>query len=146
MRRGRRSMSELMIAEGPNGVIGERPDAPYDLGDLEADEWRAIVAAMPSGYFARTHYPMLTQLCRHIVASRRIDQLIATCCRKKKFDREEYASLLKIQSRESVMIVRLQRSMRLTQSSVMHRTATKQLRPESQLIDAPWNREVDEEN
>jgi hypothetical protein len=51
-----------MIAEGPNGVIANRPDAPYTLTDAEADEWRAIVASMQPDYFQRSHYPMLSQL------------------------------------------------------------------------------------
>jgi hypothetical protein len=54
-----------MISDGPNGVIGNRPDAPYDLADAGAEVWRAIVASMPAEHFAPSHYPMLTQLCRH---------------------------------------------------------------------------------
>ena len=61
--RGRKSMTDLMI-DGSTSVI-QRPDAPYDLTDAGADEWRAIVASMPPEHFARIHYPMLTQLCRH---------------------------------------------------------------------------------
>jgi hypothetical protein len=134
-------MADLMISEGPHKVIVERPDAPYDLDDEESSEWRAIVNAMPPNHFARSHYPMLTQLCRHVVASRHIGQLIAIECRKKKLDRREYAALLHMQSIETGMIVKLERSMRLTQMSSINQTAIKKLRPLPTLIDAPWNRQ-----
>lgn len=138
-RRGRRSAAELMIARGPSAAIASRPDAPYDLGDLEANEWRAIVDSMPPEHFARVHFPMLTQLCRHIVAARRIDQLIAAVCDRDEFDRAEYAVLLDMQSRETAAIIRLSRSMRLTQLSIWHANNTKRLRPAPMIADAPWN-------
>jgi hypothetical protein len=108
-------MTDLMI-DGSTTVI-QRPDAPYDLTDEESDEWRAIVASMPADHFARTHYPMLTQLCRHTVASRRVAQLVQQCIKQKKFNRIEYASLLAMHAAESAAIIRLCRSMRLTQQS-----------------------------
>jgi len=106
-------MTELM-SDGSTSVI-QRPDAPYTLTDAESDEWRAIVSSMPPEHFARTHYPMLTQLCRHIVASRRVAQLIEAVCKQKKLNRAELASLLALQAAESSAIIRLCRSMRLTQ-------------------------------
>jgi hypothetical protein len=105
-----------MIVDDP-GII-QRPDAPYNLTDVESDEWRAIVASMQPDYFARSHYPMLSQLCRHIVASNRVAQLIESVCKQKKLNRVELASLLALQAAESSAIVRLSRSMRLTQQSV----------------------------
>lgn len=136
--RGRKSIADLMISDGPNGVIN-RPDAPYTLTDPEADEWRAIVASMPPEHFARTHYPMLTQLCRHIVASRRVAQLIESVCKQKKLNRAELASLLALQAAESSAIIRLCRSMRLTQQSVIRADATKQLR--GRRVTNPWDPE-----
>jgi len=87
-------MTDLMI-DGSTTAI-QRPDAPYNLTDAAADEWRAIVNSMPAEHFARIHYPMLTQLCRHKVQSDRIDQLIEQCCTKqrgKTFDRAQYKDL-----------------------------------------------------
>ena len=84
--RGRTSMSELMIPENPTEIV-QRPDAPYDLTDEESNEWRAIVASMPADHFMRGNYPILTQLCRHIVASRRVAQLIERAAKDKGFDR-----------------------------------------------------------
>jgi len=128
-------MSELMI-DGSTSVI-QRPDAPYTLTDAEADEWRAIVASMQPEHFSRVHYPMLTQLCRHKVQSDRIGQLIEKCATKNKaFNRAEYASLLAMQATETSSIIRLMRSMRLTQQS-LYRGETAKLRPAA-MIKAPW--------
>ena len=142
--RGKRSVAELMILEGPNGVI-DRPDAPYNLTDAEADEWRAIVASMPAGHFARTQYPMLVQLCRHKVAADRVAQLIEAVCRKKKFNSSELLALQAAQSAESSAIMRLSRSMRLTQQSVYRANATGRLSPTT-TIEAPWARSRQNEN
>jgi hypothetical protein len=138
---GPKSVTQLMI-EGSTSVI-ERPDAPYNLTDAEADEWRAIVASMPPEHFSRVHYPMLTQLCRHKVQSDRVAQLVETVCKKnpkgpasKGFDMTEYDHLLGMQARESAAIIRLMRSMRLTQQS-LYRADSAKPRPVS-MIKAPW--------
>jgi hypothetical protein len=134
-KRGPKSMSELMISDGPNGIIN-RPDAPYTLTDAEADEWKAVVASMPPEHFARIHYSMLTQLCRHKVQSDRIGQLIEAVCKQKKLNQVEYDHLLTMQARETSSIIRLMRSMRLTQQS-LYRGETAKLRPVA-MVKAPW--------
>jgi hypothetical protein len=75
--RGRKPMAALMISEV--AVPIEYPDAPYDLTDEEADEWRAIVRSMQPDFFNRGNFPVLSQLCRHICNARRIAQLISAC-------------------------------------------------------------------
>jgi hypothetical protein len=135
--RGRKSVTQLMI-EGSTSVI-ERPDAPYDLSDAAAEEWRAIVASMPAEHFSRVHYPMLTQLCRHKVESNRINQLIEQCCSKKKgkpFDLNEYRILTGMQGRESSEINRLMRSMRLTHQA-LYRADSVKPRPVA-MVKPPW--------
>jgi hypothetical protein len=134
--RGRKSIAELMITDSSTGIIN-RPDAPYDLTDIESDEWRAIVSSMPPEHFARIHYPMLSQLCRHIVAARRVAQMVEQCARQKKLNRVEFASLLALQAAESAAIIRLCRSMRLTQQSIYRADATGRLRPTA-MLKAPW--------
>ena len=72
-----------MGARGPqaiavdNSKVMEIPRAqpPEELTDEAASEWRAITNRMRSDHFGREYYPMLTQLCRHIVATRH--QIIA---------------------------------------------------------------------
>jgi hypothetical protein len=130
-----------MIVKGPHGAMVKRPDPPRELDAAEAIEWRAIVASMPVGHFAPVHYPMLIQLCRHVIDARHIKHLIATARKKRKPNNREYSSLLRLQARESAMIMRLQKAMRLTQSAVMERTAIKKLRPvHSNGAASPWNR------
>jgi len=50
--RGRVSMAALMVKDGLVAAT-PRPDAPYNLGDEEAEEWRAIVNSMPADHFIR---------------------------------------------------------------------------------------------
>jgi len=124
---------------GDGITAADYPDAPYNLTDAEADEWRGIVSSMQPGYFARSHYPLLAQLCRHIVASNRLAQLIEATCKIKKVNKYELTSLLKAQNSESASIVRLCRQMRLAHKSLYRAESTKQ-RP-MKTIDAPWVRE-----
>jgi len=140
-RRGPKSITDLMI-DGSTAVV-HRPDAPYDLSDAAADQWRAIVSSMPAEHFAPSHYPMLTQLCRHKVESNRVAQLIELCCSKRKgktFDVNEYNLLLTMQGRESAAINRLMRSMRLTHQA-LYRGESAKVRPVTGLIKAPWDAE-----
>lgn len=132
--RGRKSKAELMVSA--DIMVGSRPDAPYNLNDQEADEWRAIVATMQPDYFARTHYPLLVQLCRHIVASNRIAQLVDSECRKRKLNRGELQDWLNMQTKESEAIIRLCRQLRLSPQAVYHNSGNK-AKP-SMLIDVPW--------
>jgi hypothetical protein len=141
--RGRRSIAELMVVNGA-ATPANRPDPPRDLDAAEAVEWREIVASMPAAHFARPHYPLLillTLLCRHIVEARFIDRLLADCRKTKKLDRE-HAMLLRAQSEESAIILKLQRAMRLTHQTVYRADSAKQ-RPAlgPPLLFKPWNRQ-----
>jgi hypothetical protein len=129
-----------LITNGPNGLIASRPDAPYELDDLAAAEWRAIVGCMPPGYFARSHYAMLSQLCRHIVASNRVSMLVEACCKQRKLDYAHLETLHRMQSSESASIVRLCRQLRLTHQAIYRADSTKQ-RPVANL--PPWHRKPD---
>ena len=137
VKRGRVSMAELMVPDNPTEII-QRPDAPYELNDEEADEWRSIVQTMPADHFMRGNFPLLVQLCRHIVSSRRVAQLISAAVKAKPFDARAYGQLLIMQSTESAAIMRLSRSMRLTQQSVMRPETTKH--PKNKFARAPWDR------
>ena len=140
-KRGKESIAELMIPQSPVDVV-QRPDAPYDLDDDEAAEWRAQVAAMPADHFPRNSFPLLAQLCRHVVTTRRLAQLLQDVMQPKKgetFSVKAYADLLKMQRAESEAIVSLSRSMRLTQQSVVRaETLSRKLRNQPTMIAAPW--------
>ena len=141
--RGPRSVDALMV---PNNLtrVEQRPDAPYDLTDDEADEWRAQVSSMPADHYSRGNYPLLTSYCRQIVAERTVARIIAeyTDPKNKKFNFREYAELLAQQRAQSAAIMRLARSMRLTQQSVTKSERTHH--PRGMTIVAPWSRDHEE--
>lgn len=136
--RGRRSGESLAIAiSGPTEIV-QRPDAPYDLTDEQVDEWRAVVNSLPADWFQRGNHALLTQYCRHVIAARRVNQLIEQCVAGKDVDRKEFVELLKQQESESRAINALLRSMRLTQQSVMRAETAK--RPAK--VRKPWESDV----
>lgn len=132
--RGRKSIAALSVTSSPLESV-QRPDAPYDLTDVEADEWRAIVSSLPADWFDRGNFPLLTQLCRHVSAARRVAQLIEQAAASKDFDRKEFIELLARQEAESRAISALLRSMRLTQQSIMRAETAK--RPKASR--KPWD-------
>ena len=135
--RGRPSMASLMVPDSSEFI--QRPDAPYDLTDEQAEEWRAIVGTMDPGHFMRGNYPLLAQLCRHIVNARRLAQLIEQCAKEKDFDRKEFGILLQLEATESAAIMRLSRSMRLTQQAVKRLETTRH--PKGERVKNPWDPE-----
>jgi hypothetical protein len=136
-RRGRPSMASLMVPDAPEFI--QRPDAPYDLTDEQGEEWRAIVGTMDPGHFMRGNYPLLAQLCRHIVNARRLAQLIEQCAKEKDFDRKEFGILLQLEATESAAIMRLSRSMRLTQQAVKRLETTRH--PRGKQVKNLWDPE-----
>jgi len=130
-------MASLMVPDSSEFI--QRPDAPYDLTDEQAEEWRAIVSTMDPGHFMRGNYPLLAQLCRHIVNARRLAQLIEQCAKEKDFDRKEFGILLQLEATESAAIVRLSRSMRLTQQAVKRLETTRH--PKGERVKNPWDPE-----
>src|SRR4051812_11648273 len=48
-----------------------------------------LAAPMQPDYFAPSHYPLLTQLCRHVVASNRVAMLVEQCCKQKSVNSAE---------------------------------------------------------
>jgi hypothetical protein len=134
-KRGRTSVADLMVPENPLEIV-QRPDAPYELTDEAADEWRGIVRSMPADHFTKGNFPMLAQLCRHIIAARRIDQLIEKCLKEKPFVQRQYTALLQYQATESLSIMRLSRSMRLTQQSTKANYEAKPLKGGKDQL--PW--------
>ena len=131
--RGRKSAAELAVVTATEAV--QRPDAPYDLTDEQTEEWWAIVNSLPADWFERGNHANLAQLCRHIVAARRIAQLIEQECSGKELDKGALIELLKRQEAESKVINALLRSMRLTQQSIMRAETAK--RPKQ--VKKPWD-------
>jgi hypothetical protein len=114
-----------------------RPDAPGDLTQEQAAEWRGIVDRMPADWFQRETHGLLSQYCRHVVAARRISELImgletelartveqdgasklaVTLAAAKTLDR-----LFKMQDREGRAMSSLATRMRLTQQTNYDKT------------------------
>lgn len=119
----------------PDVSVVHRPDAPYDLTDEQAIEWRAIVNRMPADWFPRETHGLLAQYCRHVVAARRTAQLVERCEQAENLDVDQYDKLLKIQEREGRAISSLATRMRLTQQTTLDKTKKK---GKAGLMAPPW--------
>lgn len=100
--RGPQSKAALSVI-GVTGVeVVERPKPPSDLTSEQQAEWQALVNANSADRFPRGQLPMLAAHCRHVVAQRRIGQMIDQLISgDRPFDLDEYDRLLKMQERES---------------------------------------------
>jgi hypothetical protein len=107
--RGRKPATELQIVDNSSVLAIPRAEPPEELSADEAIEWRAYTNRMPADYFGREHYPLLVQLCRHIVSCRHLDHLIGECA-----DAGQYIKLLSSRANETRTINMLLRSMRMT--------------------------------
>ena len=116
--RGRKSSAELTVIAGNGVETVRRPEPPAELRDEHADEWTAIVSRMPAGWFPRETHGLLVQYCRHVVAARRIAQLVAAMeADEEGFDLGAYDKALKMQEREGRASSSLATRMRLTQQT-----------------------------
>lgn len=115
--RGRKSGASLAVV-GPGGLETiRRPEPPAELTDEQADEWQAVVNSLPADWCPRWSWSVLAQHCRHVVAARRVAQLIAALEARDDFDTEEYDRLLRMQERESRAVTATARTMRITQQA-----------------------------
>ncbi len=135
-KRGPKSAASLEVAL-PNASVIEtvsRPDAPYDLTDEQSTEWWAVVNRLPADWFPRETHGMLSQYCRHVVAARRVAQLISTLENNSAIDVGEYDRLLKMQEREGRAISSLATRMRISQQATVK--AESAHKPD--VVDNPW--------
>lgn len=123
--RGRKSAASMEVA--PINVLAvERPDAPYDLTDAQAEVWRTVVNGLPAEWFPRETWPLLAQYCRHVVSAEHVAKLIYDLEQKKDgFDVGEYNQLLIMQEREGRALSSLATRMRMTQQSTYDRQKMK---------------------
>jgi chaperone required for assembly of F1-ATPase len=110
----------------------QRPDAPYDLTDEQSAEWWAVVDRMPADWFPRETHALLAQYCRHVVAARRVSQLVAAE-EAGDLDLSQYDQLLKMQEREGRALSSLATRLRITQQSTL---TAKTKKPPS--VRKPW--------
>jgi hypothetical protein len=117
--RGRLSANELSVVDSSGGqiTVENRPEPPCELTPEQADEWRAVVASLPADWFRRETHAMLSNYCRHAVASRRIAQLISDLESSGDFEIGNYDQLLRMLQRESGAMSSLATRMRMSQQS-----------------------------
>ena len=120
-KRGRKSAADLATVANVVEVV-PRPVAPGELTDEQASEWEAVVSRMPADWFPRETHGVLSQYCRHVVAARRVAQMIE---KAERYDIEEYDRLLKMQEREGRAMSSLATRMRLTQQSTFDKERKK---------------------
>jgi len=136
--RGRKSVEAMMLMEGGLVAIPPPPDAPYDLTDEQAEEWRKIVNCMPPGYFIPANFPVFAQLCRHIDASHKVANLLRSFSQRSK---KRESLNLRIYIDESLSIARLSLALRLTHQATLDQ---KVRLPKNRGGPKPWDREEDD--
>lgn len=125
-KRGPQSGASLEVAKvGPVETVA-RPDAPYDLTDEQSEEWWAVVNRLPADWFPRETHGLLAQYCRHVIASRRVAQLVTACeTEGAEIDLDRYDQLLKMQEREGRALSSLATRLRITQQATVSPKASK---------------------
>ena len=124
-KRGRISEASLAIRPVTPVERTQRPAPPDELTDEQAAEWRAVVGRMPADWFARETYPLLVQYCRHVVAARRIHQLIEALQTDDELDFKAWHDALKMQQRESAILCSLATKMRISQQATYDKSKKK---------------------
>lgn len=123
--RGRKSAADLAVVASGGVVTTERPRPPPELTDEQKVEWVAVVNAHPADRFGREQLPMLAAHCRHVVAQRRIAQLIASAEKADEFNIEEYDRFLRMQERESRCLASLAVRLGFAYSTAYEKRPTK---------------------
>jgi hypothetical protein len=138
-----RKSAEALLLDKPLKVV-MRPDAPYDLTDEEADVWRAAVDSMPADHFNPAQFPLLSQYCRHAVMSQKMAQLVQREMARKNVTYERLDQVSRLQSRESDALIRLSRTMRLSQHAQYCSKTTSRKLAKMTDVPAPWWHEREE--
>jgi hypothetical protein len=123
--RGRKSAASLAVISSSGIEAIDRPRPPEELSDEQKFEWVAVVNRMPSDWFPRETQGMLAQYCRHVVAARRVAQLVASAEADPELALKDYDRLLKMQEREGRAITSLATKMRLSQQSTYDKSKKK---------------------
>ncbi|MGE4338897.1 MAG: hypothetical protein AB7E55_23420 [Pigmentiphaga sp.] len=147
--RGRKSSADLAVVTADGLAAIRRPDPPNELTGEQAHEWRCVVNRLPAEWFPRETHGMLAQYCRHVVAARRVAQMIQSLEDELSKEPEDGKSqamvvleavkaidrLYKMQEREGRAISSLATRMRISQQSTLDREKKKPLKPTKK----PWD-------
>lgn len=127
--RGPKNRLELSVV--PSAAIGaiKRPDPPQHLTDAQADVWVSVVDCLPADWFPTDVHGTLEQYCRHVVAARKVAQLIEQeerggGIREQDEDGhimiDRYDQLLRMQEREGRALSSLATRLRITPQARHH--------------------------
>lgn len=137
--RGKKPGADLTVVKPSEITALQRAEPPTELTNEQSIEWVAVISRMPAEWFPRETHGLLTQYCRHVVAARRVAQLLVAAEKKKSgVDIPEYDRLLKMQEREGRAIASLATRMRISQQSTLDRE-----RKKPTLIPPPWDEDDD---
>lgn len=131
----RKSLAALSVVQPVGLEEVRRPMPPAELGDEQKQEWLAVVNRLPADWFPRETHSMLAQYCRHVVAARRVAQLIESAEQSDPFAVEDYDRLLKMQEREGRALSSLATRMRMTQQSTYDESKKKPIEKKAK----PWS-------
>lgn len=133
--RGRKSAASLEVVSQGEVVRIERARVPVELTDEQAGVWRSVVDRMLADWFPAETRPLLAQYCRHVVASRRVAQLIDAQEAADTLDLDALDKLYRMQEREGRAMSSLATRMRLTQQTTYDKTRKKPAQAKR-----PWER------
>jgi hypothetical protein len=116
--RGRKQ--NLAVVQDAPVSAQDRPEPPPDLTPEQRLEWISVVNSLRADWFPVETHGVLSQYCKHMVASRHVAELIADMEQSDAIDIDSYDKLLKMQERESRILVSLATKMRITQQATYH--------------------------
>lgn len=118
--RGKLSSAALSVVPLEDQIDAvPRPRAPADLSAEQAAEWAEVVNRLPADWFPRETLAMLAQYCRHVVAARRVAEIVAKIEGDEEFDLLAYDRALKMQEREGRALSSLATRMRMSQQATV---------------------------
>lgn len=124
----------MLVAPQPIERV-ERLRPPHHLVDEQVEVWQAIVSGHPADWFDAGAAPVLAQLCRHVVMSNRLAELI-----ERTDDTEMMLTIIREQRAESNEIRKLATALRITpQALTNHRGNKKQFNTSK-----PWQFNVEQ--
>lgn len=112
-KRGRKSQADLATVT-PIGPRLGRPHPPEDLTPDQAEEWRAVVAAMPGDWFGRESLAMLADYCRHACRARFLASRLDAMTLDDVGELASWDTLSRLAERETRAMLACARSLRLT--------------------------------
>jgi uncharacterized protein (DUF1697 family) len=133
--RGRASVAQIEM-QGTVALVS-RPNAPLDLTPEETDEWGAIADAMPADWFTRETHGLLKQYCRHIIAAKRVAQLIDQEMARDDMEVSALDKLLGMQARETAAIKTMAAAMRVSQQA-SYTTKAAGTSKTNRVVKRPW--------